>query len=434
FKIKPSKEKPQISQAASLLSLMASLALNLKSQYKKPPKILLKTPTFSRFFSSSDNSNNNNNKNDDGSSKEKQYAFSGYFKDIKSKLKQHEEQLQQHSPGFRPLNLTTPDSSNFVKGDSISEIKKNLSEFRRRSTEIASSQQTNPNSFQNVHNQRLGNPSTVAQNKAGSLSFDSIRESLRKMNRTPAEQGDWWIPKNLPREVFGKEMMEKEKKKGEAGVGGDDSLNIELARLYTYDDLGEKLRELRPEIKGKKNSETNWFSLSELNERVRKLKEIEEQQLNDKIGGSAYGDLRMSLKILQDDKDKSKNTSMQVVNIRPQPRVLSSPKEHLVERYFHPDNMSSEEKLKLKLKAVRDEFKIHESDCGSTRVQIAQLTTEILHLSSVLHKKDKHSRRGLQAKVQQRKKLLKYLRRTDWESYSFVLSKLGLRDNPDYKN
>lgn len=47
---------------------------------------------------------------------------------------------------------------------------------------------------------------------------------------------------------------------------------------------------------------------------------------------------------------------------------------------------------------------------------------------------DKHSRKGLQDMVQRRKKLLKYLRRTDWDSYSFVLSKLGLRDNPDYKN
>lgn len=34
--------------------------------------------------------------------------------------------------------------------------------------------------------------------------------------------------------------------------------------------------------------------------------------------------------------------------------------------------------------------------------------------------------------VQKRKKLLKYLRRTDWDSYCFVISKLGLRDNPEY--
>jgi len=38
-------------------------------------------------------------------------------------------------------------------------------------------------------------------------------------------------------------------------------------------------------------------------------------------------------------------------------------------QYFHPDHMSSAEKMKLELKKVRDEFKMSESDCGSARVQ-----------------------------------------------------------------
>lgn len=38
-------------------------------------------------------------------------------------------------------------------------------------------------------------------------------------------------------------------------------------------------------------------------------------------------------------------------------------------QYFHPDNMSSAEKLKVELGKVRDEFKMSESDCGSARVQ-----------------------------------------------------------------
>ena len=38
-------------------------------------------------------------------------------------------------------------------------------------------------------------------------------------------------------------------------------------------------------------------------------------------------------------------------------------------QYFHPDNMTSAEKMKLELKKVRDEFKMSESDCGSARVQ-----------------------------------------------------------------
>ncbi|KOM27260.1 hypothetical protein LR48_Vigan406s007000 [Vigna angularis] len=93
---------------------------------------------------------------------------------------------------------------------------------------------------------------------------------------------------------------------------------------------------------------------------------------------------------------------------------LEPPKPHLVEKYFHPDNMSSAEKMKTELAKVRDEFKMSESDCGSARVQRC------------------HSRKGLVAMVQMRKRLLKYLRRTDWDSYCFVISKLGLRDNPDH--
>jgi len=46
---------------------------------------------------------------------------------------------------------------------------------------------------------------------------------------------------------------------------------------------------------------------------------------------------------------------------------------------------------------------------------------------------DKHSRKGLQEMVQRRKKYLKYLRRTDWDSYCLVLKSLGLRDVPKYK-
>ena len=38
-------------------------------------------------------------------------------------------------------------------------------------------------------------------------------------------------------------------------------------------------------------------------------------------------------------------------------------------QYFHPDNMSSAEKMKIELAKVRDEFKMSDSDCGSARVQ-----------------------------------------------------------------
>ena len=46
-----------------------------------------------------------------------------------------------------------------------------------------------------------------------------------------------------------------------------------------------------------------------------------------------------------------------------------------------------------------------------------------------VHRKDYHSRRGLEAMLNQRKSLLQYLRRKDFDSYAIVLSRLGLRDN-----
>ncbi|KAM1011531.1 hypothetical protein ACFX2C_046862 [Malus domestica] len=208
-------------------------------------------------------------------------------------------------------------------------------------------------------------------------------------------------------------------------------MKTDFVKMYSYAELGEKLRKLRPDGKGQ-----NWFSLRELNKRLMKLREMEEKETQAAIGNVTFQDLRESLlKLQRSDQEKAKKSStVQRIDIlshigRTPNFMLQPPKENL---YFHPDNMSSAEKLKLELAKVRDEFKMSESDCVSAQVQVAQLTTKIKHLSSVLHKKDKHSLKGLQAMVQQRKRLFKYLRRTDWDSYCLVLSKLGLRDKPEF--
>ncbi|KAM1241362.1 hypothetical protein ACFX2J_046567 [Malus domestica] len=208
-------------------------------------------------------------------------------------------------------------------------------------------------------------------------------------------------------------------------------MKTDFVKMYSYAELGEKLRKLRPDGKGQ-----NWFSLRELNKRLVKLREMEEKETQAAIGNVTFQDLRESLlKLQRSDQEKAKKSStVQRIDIlshigRTPNFMLQPPKENL---YFYPDNMSSAEKLKLELAKVRDEFKMSESDCVSAQVQVAQLTTKIKHLSSVLHKKDKHSLKGLQAMVQQRKRLFKYLRRTDWDSYCLVLSKLGLRDKPEF--
>lgn len=69
------------------------------------------------------------------------------------------------------------------------------------------------------------------------------------------------------------------------------------------------------------------------------------------------------------------------------------------------------------------------SDTGSTPVQVAILTARIEELSQHLrtHKKDHHSRRGLLKMVGQRRRLLSYLEKTDYDGYRELIASLGLR-------
>lgn len=74
-------------------------------------------------------------------------------------------------------------------------------------------------------------------------------------------------------------------------------------------------------------------------------------------------------------------------------------------------------------------FKTHDQDTGSAEVQIAILTEEIIRLTEHLkgHKKDFSSRRGLIKKVNQRRKLLKFLQREDKASFEELVKKLKLK-------
>ncbi len=74
-------------------------------------------------------------------------------------------------------------------------------------------------------------------------------------------------------------------------------------------------------------------------------------------------------------------------------------------------------------------YRQHDSDTGSSRVQIAVLTERINYLTDHFreHLKDHHSRRGLLKMVGQRRRHLSYLRRTDVETYRQLVQDLGLR-------
>lgn len=70
-----------------------------------------------------------------------------------------------------------------------------------------------------------------------------------------------------------------------------------------------------------------------------------------------------------------------------------------------------------------------EGDSGSPEVQIVLLTARILDLQEHFntHKKDFHSRRGLLKMVSQRRRLLDYYKRVNYDGYRQLIADLGLR-------
>ena len=74
-------------------------------------------------------------------------------------------------------------------------------------------------------------------------------------------------------------------------------------------------------------------------------------------------------------------------------------------------------------------YRTHESDTGSPQVQIAILTAEIDYLTKHLreHKKDHSSRRGLIKKVNERRRLSKYLEREDEKAWNKLKADLNLK-------
>ena len=75
------------------------------------------------------------------------------------------------------------------------------------------------------------------------------------------------------------------------------------------------------------------------------------------------------------------------------------------------------------------QYQHHDSDTGSSEVQIALLTNRINYLTEHFrtHKKDHHSRHGLLKMVSRRRRLLDYLHRVDADRYRSLLGKLDLR-------
>ncbi len=85
--------------------------------------------------------------------------------------------------------------------------------------------------------------------------------------------------------------------------------------------------------------------------------------------------------------------------------------------------------LKEEKEAVMSDFRMHQSDTGSSEVQIAILSARITYLTEHFrtHKKDHHSRRGLLKLVGRRRRLLDYVKKHDFAHYQDVIGRLGIR-------
>ena len=84
---------------------------------------------------------------------------------------------------------------------------------------------------------------------------------------------------------------------------------------------------------------------------------------------------------------------------------------------------------KVRKEEIVSRFKTHESDTGSPEVQIALLSERITYLTEHFKEnpKDHHSRRGLLLLVSQRRKLLDYVKKKDYQRYRKLLEELGIR-------
>jgi len=80
-------------------------------------------------------------------------------------------------------------------------------------------------------------------------------------------------------------------------------------------------------------------------------------------------------------------------------------------------------------KTIMTEYATVEGDTGSPEVQVAMLSKRISDLTEHLkmHKHDHHTRRGLLGMVGRRRRLLKYLEKTDIARYRSLIERLGLR-------
>lgn len=177
-------------------------------------------------------------------------------------------------------------------------------------------------SFQDIYSNfwnRSGDSEANAGSEASKPStsdFDAIRGSLRQFkgtNTNPTPSPRWRPSPSSPSfgetstnrdSIFGKEIRERIAKVNDPAVAS--LKNFGSVRLYNPNELGEKLKILRPQVKGKE-----WFSIAELNERLKKVMEMDETEANSSSSDKGvYSILRNSVNhIKAKDAEKPKIAS-----------------------------------------------------------------------------------------------------------------------------
>jgi small subunit ribosomal protein S15 len=116
----------------------------------------------------------------------------------------------------------------------------------------------------------------------------------------------------------------------------------------------------------------------------------------------------------------------------PPPAAAAGPEQPaLVDRLLGAALAPRGELERARWAAARAEHARFPGDTGSPEAQVGALTARIASLAAHLgeHRKDHSSRRGLAAMLAQRRALLQYLRRTRFDAYAALISRLGLKDS-----
>ena len=85
--------------------------------------------------------------------------------------------------------------------------------------------------------------------------------------------------------------------------------------------------------------------------------------------------------------------------------------------------------MSIDTQKIIQDFKRAPTDTGSPEVQVALLSARIEHLTEHFktHKQDHHGRRGLLMLVNQRRRLIAYLKGKDMDRYKTLIERLGIR-------